>query len=107
MNPGSRSEYPTEAHDGLRRAAFDLRAKATAVPCYRFFSWIRMIPSDSAVNEVTINLTGLSNNLDAPEGLLDEWRAFNEKRRQKIMTALGLSDLLWDYLSKGGTTEKY
>jgi hypothetical protein len=87
-NPTERRTYPVEARDALRRAAYDLRAKAAAVPGLPAFSLIRLTPSEKSILGASSNLIGLSNNLAGPQ--TDQ--KFNEQRQREIVKALRLRE---------------
>jgi hypothetical protein len=100
MNPRARISYPAEARDALRRAAFELRVKAAAVPGLRFFSKIRLTPSERLLIEASRNLIGLSNNLSGHQ----TERQYNEQRYNQIIQALGLHE--WDNKAASGVVDK-
>ncbi len=61
-NPGSLSiEEAKKASDDLRKLASELMSKTAVIPCYGFWSFLRVVPRFSDIRDTHRNLIGLSN----------------------------------------------
>jgi hypothetical protein len=54
-------EKTSKAKDSFRKLAAELPVAAYALPCYRIFNLLRLVPSRKNVLEAAPNLIGLSN----------------------------------------------
>ena len=60
-NPGLNKEDDQKASKNLRKLASELMSKTTVIPCYRFWSFLRVVPRFSDIRGTHRNLIGLSN----------------------------------------------
>ena len=84
-NPGLNKEDDQKASNDLRKLASELMAKTTVVPCYRFWSFLGVVPQLSDINIIYRNLIGLSNGVFSSGDPGD-----NAKRVEEIKVALHL-----------------
>ena len=85
FNPGmSKLDDAKEASSELRKLGSELMAKRSVVPCYRFWSLLRVVPKLSDISRAHHSLIGLSNGL-SPGDAHD-----NRKCVEEIKAALRL-----------------
>lgn len=87
MNPGSYPHQNSTVDDAiraLRSLGSQLEVRSHAVPFYRFFAFVRSVPTLDSIERARSNLIGLSNS--CYRGNVQD----NEKRRQEIIKALNL-----------------
>jgi len=86
MNPSPRfiDDEIKATRNALRSLGAQLEAKSHAIPFYRFFVFLRAVPSHDAINRARSGLIGLSNSLQS------DHVEHNERRRDDIIDALNL-----------------
>ena len=72
------------AKSDIRKLASRLRSRAVAIPCYRFFSLIRLVPDQENISKASGALIGISNSIDGYHG------RENKERSDEIVKALSL-----------------
>lgn len=85
-NPGSLStDEMKKASNDLRKQASELMSKTAVIPCYRFWSFLRIVPRFSDIRVTHHNLIGLSNGVFSTGDPLE-----NSKRVEEIKAGLRL-----------------
>ena len=92
-NPGivSRTKMD-EAHDALRRSSSKLRARTHAIPWYRLWELLRLVPKRKNLTEVSKELITLSWGVYPPSGSqhLGVKGVLNTEARDRIYKLLGV-----------------
>lgn len=85
-NPGSLSiDVEKKASEDLRKLASELMSKTAVIPCYSFWSFLKVVRRLNDIRTAHKNLIGLSNGVFDKNALKD-----NNKRVEQIKAALRL-----------------